>query len=60
MRTTAALLTKIGHPLRVTELDLAPPRRDEVLVRLHASGICHSDLSLIDGAWPPLAYRTRA
>jgi len=52
MRTTAAILTEIGGPLRVTDLDLAPPRRDEVLVRLHASGICHSDLSLIDGAWP--------
>ncbi|GAC1438509.1 MAG: Zn-dependent alcohol dehydrogenase [Chloroflexota bacterium] len=52
MRTTAAVLEEIGGPLQVTELDLAPPRRDEVRVRLHASGICHSDLSLIKGAWP--------
>ena len=36
----------------VTDVNLAPPRPDEVLVRLLASGICHSDLSLIDGAWP--------
>jgi Zn-dependent alcohol dehydrogenase len=51
-RTRAAILTDLGRPLEVTELDLAPPRRDEVLVRLQASGICHSDLSLIAGAWP--------
>lgn len=51
-RTTAAILTELGRPLQVVELDLAPPRHDEVLVRLQASGICHSDLSLIDGAWP--------
>lgn len=52
MKTTAAVLAEIGRPLEVVELDLAPPREGEVLVRLLASGICHSDLSLIDGAWP--------
>ena len=31
------------------ELDLAPPGPDEALVRLHASGVCHSDLNAIDG-----------
>jgi Zn-dependent alcohol dehydrogenase len=33
----------------VVELDLAPPRAHEVLVRLHASGVCHSDQNAIDG-----------
>ena len=33
----------------MTELDLEPPRAGEVLVRLHASGVCHSDLNAIDG-----------
>jgi S-(hydroxymethyl)glutathione dehydrogenase/alcohol dehydrogenase len=33
----------------VVELDLAPPGRHEVLVRLHASGVCHSDQNAIDG-----------
>jgi Zn-dependent alcohol dehydrogenase len=33
----------------VTELELAPPAEGEVLVRLHASGVCHSDLNAIDG-----------
>jgi alcohol dehydrogenase len=42
----------VGRPLEVEELELEPPRRDEVLVRLQASGICRSDLSLLDGKWP--------
>ena len=33
----------------MTELELAPPREGEALVRLHASGVCHSDLNAIDG-----------
>jgi alcohol dehydrogenase len=33
----------------VTELDLAPPAAGEALVRLRASGLCHSDLNAIDG-----------
>jgi Zn-dependent alcohol dehydrogenase len=51
MRVTAAVLERPGS-LRVEELELDPPRRDEVLVRLLASGICRSDLSLLDGKWP--------
>lgn len=38
-----------NRPLRIEELDLAPPGRDEVLVRVRAAGLCHSDLSVIDG-----------
>jgi Zn-dependent alcohol dehydrogenase len=42
-----------GAPLRVCdEIDLAPPGRDEVLVRILATGICRSDLSYIEGKWP--------
>lgn len=38
-----------SRPLRIEELDLALPGRDEVLVRIRAAGLCHSDLSVIDG-----------
>jgi alcohol dehydrogenase len=41
-----------SRPLRIEELDLAPPGRDEVLVRIRAAGLCHSDLSVIDGNRP--------
>src|SRR5436305_4407184 len=49
MITRAAVLERIGAPLVVTELELDAPRPGEVLVRLHASGVCHSDLNAIDG-----------
>ena len=49
MITRAAVLERVGAPLVVTELELAPPEPGEVLVALHASGVCHSDLNAIDG-----------
>ena len=51
MKVKAAVLREHGR-LELEELELAPPRRDEVRVRLLASGICRSDLSLLDGKWP--------
>src|SRR5271166_1883140 len=52
MRINAAVLESTGGPLTLAELDLAPPGPGEVLVRLHASGICHSDENAIDGTSP--------
>jgi S-(hydroxymethyl)glutathione dehydrogenase/alcohol dehydrogenase len=52
VRIAAAVLREAGRPLELEELELEEPRRDEVRVRLHASGICRSDLSLLDGKWP--------
>ena len=49
MRIRAAVLEHTGGPLEVGELELAPPGPGEVLVRLHASGVCHSDFNAIDG-----------
>lgn len=49
MRITAAVLERTGGPLTLGELDLAPPGPGEVLVRLGASGVCHSDQNAIDG-----------
>ncbi len=42
----------LSRPLRIEELELAPPGREEVLVRVRAAGLCHSDLSVIDGNRP--------
>jgi len=60
MRTRAAVLRQIGlphpysqsKPLMIEEVELAPPGRDEVLVRIRAAGLCHSDLSVINGDRP--------
>ncbi len=49
MKIRGAVLERTGGALTVCELDLAPPKEEEVLVRLHASGVCHSDLNAIDG-----------
>jgi len=49
VKIRAAVLERTGGPLTVTELDLAGPGPGEVLVRLHASGVCHSDQNAIDG-----------
>ncbi|MFG1624249.1 zinc-dependent alcohol dehydrogenase family protein [Kribbella sp. NPDC049227] len=41
-----------SRPLRIEELELAPPGPGELLVRIRAAGLCHSDLSVIDGSRP--------
>ena len=60
MKVRAAVLEEMGRPppyaisrpLSVTEVELAPPGPGEVLVRIAAAGLCHSDLSVIDGSRP--------
>ena len=49
MRIRAAVLEETRGALAVQELELAAPGPHEVLVRLRASGVCHSDLNAIDG-----------
>src|SRR3954465_2352946 len=53
MKIRAAVLEDFGAPLEVQELDLAEPRVGEVLVRLVAGGVCHTDLYTASGADPP-------
>jgi S-(hydroxymethyl)glutathione dehydrogenase/alcohol dehydrogenase len=52
MRMRAAVLEEFGQPLNVTELDLAEPRTGEVLVRLVACGVCHTDMYTASGVDP--------
>ena len=52
MKIRAAVLERFAEPLVVQEVDLEAPRRGEVLVRLHACGICHTDLYSASGADP--------
>ena len=49
----AAVLYRTGQPLVIEELELDEPRAGEVLVRLVASGVCHSDLHNQQGVHPP-------
>jgi S-(hydroxymethyl)glutathione dehydrogenase/alcohol dehydrogenase len=47
----AAVCSGFQQPLVVEEVELDAPAEDEVSVRVSACGICHSDISFIDGAW---------
>jgi S-(hydroxymethyl)glutathione dehydrogenase/alcohol dehydrogenase len=52
MRIRAAVLEEFGSPLAVQEVDLGAPKAGEVLVRLDACGICHTDMYTASGADP--------
>jgi S-(hydroxymethyl)glutathione dehydrogenase / alcohol dehydrogenase len=52
MKMRAAVLEEFGEPLVVQEVELADPKPGEVLVRLVACGICHTDLYTASGADP--------
>jgi alcohol dehydrogenase len=60
MKITAAVLDRVGlpapfaasRPLRLASLDLDDPRPGELLVRIDAAGVCHSDLSVVNGDRP--------
>jgi S-(hydroxymethyl)glutathione dehydrogenase/alcohol dehydrogenase len=52
VKIRAAVLEEFGRPLAVQEVELAEPRAGEVLVRLVACGVCHTDLLTASGADP--------
>ncbi len=57
MKIRGAVLEEIGRsrpyassmPITVSELELDAPGPGEILVRIEAAGLCHSDLSVVDG-----------
>jgi NDMA-dependent alcohol dehydrogenase len=51
MRTRAAVLREYNQPWSVEEIELDPPKAGEVLVKMVASGMCHSDEHLLTGAF---------
>lgn len=60
MKTRAAVLRTMGsarpyaqsRPMQIEQLELDPPGNGEVLIHVRAAGLCHSDLSVIDGKRP--------
>jgi len=52
MRMRAAVCAAVGGPLEVRDVDLRPPGHGEVLVRIAATGVCASDVGVIDGTLP--------
>lgn len=60
MKVRSAVLAEMGlptpyadsQPLEIRGLELDPPGRGEILIKVGAAGICHSDLSVVDGSRP--------
>uniref|UniRef100_UPI0022391C6B S-(hydroxymethyl)glutathione dehydrogenase/class III alcohol dehydrogenase n=1 Tax=Nitrogeniibacter aestuarii TaxID=2815343 RepID=UPI0022391C6B len=52
IKSRAAVAWKAGAPLEITEVDVAPPKKGEVLVRIVATGVCHTDAFTLSGADP--------
>jgi len=51
----AAVLREFKRPLQIEEVSMPVPGPDELLIRVEACGVCHSDLHLAEGDWPQLA-----
>lgn len=50
MQTRAAVLYQPHTPFQIETIDLAPPQHGEILVKISAAGVCHSDWHLVTGA----------
>ncbi|TAM50477.1 MAG: alcohol dehydrogenase AdhP [Paraburkholderia sp.] len=48
----AAVVHAFGQPLRIEEVRVPTPEPDQILVKIEASGVCHTDLHAADGDWP--------
>ena len=58
MKTLAAVAWGPKQPLEIEEIDLAGPKAGEVLVRIHATGVCHTDAFTLSGADPEGIFPT--
>lgn len=52
MKSRAAVAVKAGQPLEITEIDVHGPKDGEVLVRMVATGVCHTDAFTLSGEDP--------
>jgi propanol-preferring alcohol dehydrogenase len=48
----AAVVHAFGEPLRIEEMPVREPRAHQILVKVIASGVCHTDLHAVSGDWP--------
>jgi len=52
MKTRAAILSEVNGPLSLEEIEVGDPKNGEVLIRMVASGVCHTDVSVMHGLLP--------
>ena len=48
----AAVVRKFGEPLVIEEMPIPNIQANEVLVKIMATGVCHTDLHAVNGDWP--------
>ena len=58
MKVKAAVAHKAGAPLEIETVDLEGPKKDEVLVEIKATGVCHTDAYTLSGADPEGLFPT--
>ena len=54
MKMKAAVMTGVGQPLEIKEMELDEPKSDEVLVKILATAVCHSDLNTLNDPTTPI------
>jgi len=52
LKSRAAVAFAAGEPLKIVEVDVAPPRKGEVLIRISHTGVCHTDAFTLSGNDP--------
>ena len=52
MKSRAAVAFGPGQPLQIVELDVAPPQKGEVLIKISHTGVCHTDAFTLSGEAP--------
>ena len=52
MKSRAAVAFAAGQPLEIVEIDVAPPKKGEVLIRITHTGVCHTDAFTLSGDDP--------
>ena len=58
IKSRAAVAFEANKPLEIVEVDVAPPQKGEVLVRIVATGVCHTDAYTLSGADPEGLFPT--
>ncbi|MBP6780627.1 MAG: alcohol dehydrogenase catalytic domain-containing protein, partial [Ottowia sp.] len=52
MKSRAAVAFAAGQPLEIVEIDVAPPKKGEVLIKITHTGVCHTDAFTLSGDDP--------
>jgi S-(hydroxymethyl)glutathione dehydrogenase/alcohol dehydrogenase len=60
MKSRAAVAFAAGEPLQIVEIDVAPPRKGEVLIKITHTGVCHTDAFTLSGDDPEGPVSPRA